>query len=466
MKFEPHAYQTYDIQKIMELPAVALWLDMGLGKSVITLTAVAALKYDRLAVGKVLVVAPKKVAEATWQLEAAKWDHLSVLRISTVLGNATRRVRALATPADVYVVNRDNVAWLVDYYQHAWPFDMVVLDESSSFKSHASKRWKKLKAVRPHIRRIVELTGTPSPQGLMDLWAQVYLLDAGKRLGKTIGSFRERWFTPDKRNATTVFTYKPRDGAEQEVKTLLSDICVSMRAEDYLTLPALIHDDVPVRLDARAEKAYREMERDMLLEIRPEEVIAAGTAAVLTNKLLQLCNGAIYDESRGVHEIHDCKIEAFLELVEQLHGQHALVAYNFQHDRDRLLRALEESGLRVRVFSGAEDAAAWNRVEVDLLLAHPASCAYGLNLQEGGRHIIWFGLNWSLELTAQFNARLHRQGQRQPVIAHRLIVQDGVDADVVAALTSKGSVQDRLMESLNARIEKIQEGAKHDRWND
>lgn len=455
MQFNPHAYQRHCVDKIVELPELALWLDMGLGKSVITLTAIDRLKYDYLQVSKVLIIAPKKVAEATWQNEARKWDHLQHLRLSTVLGTTVQRVKALVTPADIYIINRDNVQWLVDYYQNDWPFDMVVLDESSSFKNWQAKRWKKLKAVRPKIRRIVELTGTPSPRDLIDLWAQIYLLDAGKRLGKTIGSFRERYFDPDKRNATTIFTYKPKNGTEETVKRLLSDICVSMKAEDYISLPDMLEDDIPVVLDPAAAKAYGKLEHDLLLPLADGEEIAAPTAATLTNKLLQLCNGAIYDADHTVHEIHNCKIDAFLELVEQLRGQHALVFYNYQHDRDRLIDALTRSGLVVRAFSGPQDADAWNAGEIDILLAHPASCAYGLNLQQGGHHIIWFGLNWSLELVQQANARLHRQGQQEPVIVHRLIVQGGVDEDVISALKSKDAVQEKLLQSLKARIERV-----------
>lgn len=454
MKYSPHPYQAHCTEKIIQLPALALWLDMGLGKSVITLTAVNELRYGRFAIGKTLIIAPKKVAEATWQAEARKWDHLHLLRISTVLGSVQQRRRALAVPADIYIINRDNVAWLVDYYQHAWPFDLVVIDESSSFKSHQSKRWKKLKAIRPHISRIVELTGTPAPQDLLDLWPQIFLLDGGQRLGRTVGSFRERYFTPDKRSATTIFTYKPRTGAEQAVRDLLADVCISMKAEDYISLPDMVEDDIPVVLDAPAQRAYRKMERDTLLQIGPDEVITAGTAAVLTNKLLQLCNGAVYDELHGTHEIHRCKIEAFLELIEQLNGQHALVFYAYQHDRDRLLDVLSGRGLRVRAFGGPGDADDWNAGQIDILLAHPASCAYGLNLQQGGHHIVWFGLSWSLELVLQANARLHRQGQREPVIVHRLIVQGGVDEDVVTALNNKDAVQESLLASLKARIDR------------
>lgn len=452
MKFTPHAYQQHCIDRILELPALALWLSMGLGKSVITLTAIQNLKYERWQVHKALIIAPKRVAQATWQQEAQKWDHLGLLRISTVLGSTQQRIRALNQPADVYITNRDNTAWIVDYYKNDWPFDMVVLDESSSFKNHQAKRFKKLRAVRPHIRRIVELTGTPSPQGLLDLWPQIYLLDQGQRLGRTIGQFRELYFDPDKRSRNQVFTYKPRDGTEQAVKDLLADICISMKAEDYITLPDRMENDIPVVLDPPAARQYQKLERDALLQVR-DEVINAGTAAVLTNKLLQLCNGAVYDEAHQWHEIHRCKVEAFLELVESLQGQHALVFYNYQHDKERLTAALAATGLRVRPFAGPQDADDWNAGEIDILLAHPASCAYGLNLQNGGHHIIWFGLNYSLELVQQANARLHRQGQAEPVIVHRLIVQGGRDEDVVAALDSKDGAQECLLQSLKARID-------------
>ena len=456
MKFRPHGYQAYCINRILEDENLGLFLDMGLGKTVITLTAIADLRYNRFAIHRVLVVAPKKVAEATWSKEAAKWDHLKLLRISTVLGSAARRIRALATPADIYVINRENVPWLVDYYRNDWSFDMVVLDESSSFKNWQAKRFKALKLVRPRISRLVELTGTPAPNGLLDLWAQVFLLDGGQRLGRTIGQYRERFFDPDQRSRTQIYTYAPKDGADNAIRAAISDICVSMKAEDYLELPECIDEEIPVALDGPALKAYKKLERELLLEI-DDSTITAGTAAVLTNKLLQLCDGAVYDMTGQATEIHGCKIEAFMELVEMLHGEHALVFYNFQHDRQRLLTALKQSGLRVRVYGGPADDEAWNRGEVDILLAHPASCAYGLNLQDGGHHVIWFGLTWSLEQYQQANKRLHRQGQRYPVIIHHLVVQGGVDEDVMAALQSKGDTQETLMQALKARIEKAKE---------
>ena len=453
MEFVPHPYQAYATQRIVDDPAVGLFLSMGLGKTVITLTAINELKYHRFRVARCLVVAPKKVAEATWATEAAKWDHLRHLRIIPVLGSAKRRIAALATPGDVWVINRENIPWLVDYCRHDWPFDMVVLDESSSFKNASSKRFKALRLVRPRIRRIVELTGTPSPNGLEDLWAQVYLLDGGARLGKTLTSYREAFFTQDYSRPGQMYrTYSPQDGAEDRIKAAISDICVSMSAADYLELPDYVEDIVPVALDAKARRAYDALERDMLLQV-DETTITAGSAAVLNGKLLQLCSGAAYDESGQVAHVHDCKLEAFMELVEGLHGEHALVFYWFQHERDRLLEALAKTGLRVRVYTGAADGAAWNAGEVDILLAHPMSCGYGLNLQQGGHHAVWYGYpNWALELYQQANARLYRQGQRYPVICHHLVVQGGMDEAVVAALHDKGDAQAALMESLRAKI--------------
>lgn len=458
MKFTPHTYQRYCIERIIRNPALGLFQDMGLGKTVETLTAINDLRFNRWAVSRVLVVAPKKVAEATWSKEAERWDHLKHLRIIPVLGSAKQRIKALYTPGDIWVINRENVPWLVDYYRNDWPFDMVVLDESSSFKNPQAKRFKALKLVRSRIRRLVELTGTPAPNGLEDLWAQIYLLDGGQRLGKTVSSYREMFFKQDYSHPGQQYrTYSPQDGADRTIQAAISDICVSMKAEDYLELPDYIEDIIPVVLDGPAEKSYKKLEREMLLEV-DENTITAGTAAVLTNKLLQLCDGAVYDNDHQATEIHRCKIEAFLETLEQLHGEHALVFYNFQHDRNRILEALKDSGLRVRVFRGPEDEDAWNAEEVDVLLAHPASCAYGLNLQAGGHHLIWFGLTWSLEQYQQANKRLHRQGQQHPVIVHHLVVQDSVDEDVMKALASKGDTQEALMQALKARIDSARKG--------
>ena len=333
---------------------------------------------------------------------------------------------------------------------------MVVIDEFSSFKNHKAKRFKSLTWVRKYITRIVGLTGTPAPNGLLDLWAQIYLLDSGQRLGKTIGQYREHYFDPNQRDREHVFNYNPKPGADEAIREKISDICVSMKAEDYLELPECITVQVPVVLDKKAAEAYVKLEKEMLLQV-DETTIDAGSAAVLTNKLLQLCNGAVYGEDREVVEIHDCKIEAFMELVEGLNGQPALVFYNFQHDLIRIKKALAKSGLLVRELKSPQDQDDWNNKKIDILLAHPASAAYGLNLQQGGNHVIWFGLNWSLELYQQANKRLHRQGQTEKVIIHHLIVEGGVDEDVVMALEDKSNTQDRLMEALKARIDRVKE---------
>lgn len=358
------------------------------------------------------------------------------------------------------MINRENIPWLVEYYRNSWPFDMVVVDEFSSFKNHQAKRFKALSWVRPHISRIVGLTGTPAPNGLLDLWAQVYLLDQGERLGKKITGFRERYFEPDQRNRDRVFSYAPKEGADDTIQNLIGDICVSMKAEDYLELPDITYNNIPVLLDSKAEKAYKKLETEMLLQV-DESTIDAGSAAVLTNKLLQLCSGAVYDENRNVVPIHDCKLEAFMELIEGLNGKPALVFYNFQHDKERIKKALPKSGLRVRELKTPQDETDWNNREIDILLAHPASAAYGLNLQQGGNHVIWFSMNWSLELYQQANKRLHRQGQTEKVIIHHLTVEGGIDEDVVAALENKTATQDSLMAALKARIERVQKEGDH-----
>ncbi|MEG2869953.1 MAG: DEAD/DEAH box helicase [Clostridium sp.] len=458
MMFKPHAYQHYCIEKIIGTPKLGLFLDMGLGKTVTTLSAVKELKCNRFLVRKVLVIAPKKVAEGTWTREKDKWEHTRILRVSQVLGSQVKRIRALNTPADVYIINRENVVWLVDHYRNSWPFDMVVVDESSSFKSHTSKRFKALASVSPRIERLVELTGTPSPNGLNDLWSQVFLLDGGERLGKKYNQFREHYFDPGDRGNNVVYNYKAKPGSEESILEKISDICISMKAEDYLQLPDITYHEIPVELDAKSQKAYQEMERKMVLELPDEEEISVTSAAALSNKLLQLANGAVYDEDHNFHEVHNCKLEAFLELVESLRGKLVLVFYNFKHDRIRLLKALEKSKLRIRELKIPQDEDDWNNREIDILLTHPASSAYGLNLQQGGNHVIWFGLTWNYEQYTQANKRLHRQGQEEKVIIHHLVCSGTRDEDVMQALQKKEDVQEWVMQSLKARIEKIKGG--------
>ena len=456
MKFVPHTYQKTCIERIIDTKKIGLFLDMGLGKTVITLTAVRHLKYDMFKVRKVLVIAPKKVAEGTWALEKDKWDHTKILRVSTVLGSEQKRIKALHETADIYIINRENVTWLVDYYKNAWPFDMVVVDESSSFKNYKAKRFKSLASVGCHIDRLVELTGTPSPNGLLDLWAQVYLLDGGERLGHRFSQFRERYYDPGRQGPNhIVYEYNLKKGGEQSILDKISDICVSMKSEDYLELPDIIYDDIPVVLNSKARKSYDELERKMILQLPDEEDISVTSAAALSNKLLQLANGALYDEDHEAHEVHECKLESFMELIESLNGKPALVFYNFQHDKDRILKTLEKTKLSVRVLKSVDDQRDWNDKKIDILLAHPASAAYGLNLQEGGNHVVWFGLTWNYELYSQANKRLHRQGQTDKVIVHHLICTDTRDEDVIKALDHKDDVQSWVMDSLKARIDKV-----------
>lgn len=461
MIFEPHAYQKHCFEKVLEIPKIGLFLDMGLGKTITTLMAIKELKYNRFAVRKVLIIAPKKVAEGTWTKEKEKWDQTKMLRVSQVLGNSAKRVRALNTVADIYIINRENVVWLVDYYRNEWPFDMVVIDESSSFKSHKAKRFKALAGVSDHINRLVELTGTPSPNGLGDLWSQVFLLDGGARLGARYTQFRERYFDLGDRGNNVIYNYQPKEGSERSILDKISDICISMKSEDYLQLPELVFHEIPVELDGKAKESYESLEREMVLSLPEDaEEISVTSAAALSNKLLQLANGAVYDEDGGIHEVHNCKIEAFMELIESLQGKPVLVFYNYQHDKIRILSALEKSGLRIRELKTTQDEDDWNNHKIDVLLTHPASSAYGLNLQQGGNHVIWFGLTWNYELYTQANKRLHRQGQEERVIIHHLVCSGTRDEDVMRALGRKEDVQNWVMASLKARIRKIREGVK------
>lgn len=457
MRFVPHDYQKYCINRMVAEPALGLFLDMGLGKTVITLTAINDLRYNRFALRAALVIAPKKVAEDTWTREAGKWDHLKLLRVVPVLGSLKKRIRALNTPGDVYVISRDNVQWLVDYYRNDWPYDTVILDELSSFKNPQAKRFKSLCLVKKHIRRIYGLTGTPAPNGMIDLWAQVYLLDGGQRLESRIGLYREKYFTPASRTRDVIFSYAPLPGAEEQIQEQIRDICISLSASDYLTLPSRMDNIVHVALSAKAKKAYEDFEREMFLEV-DESTLDAGSAAVLSGKLLQFCNGAVYNADRQPIEVHSEKLEALREIVESAQGRPVLVFYNFQHDRERIQKSLKKAGVKVEDLKGSGTITRWNNREIPVLLAHPASAAYGLNMQAGGSTIVWFGLNWSLELYQQANARLYRQGQKENVIIHHLVVDNSMDAAVMEALQNKGATQDVLLDALKARIEEIKAG--------
>ena len=415
----------------------------------ITMTAIEELIHDRFEITKVLVIAPKRVAEDTWTREAAKWDHLKGLTISPILGTAAQRTAALDADADLYVIGRDNVVWLVELLQkrrRGWPFDMIVIDELSSFKNPQAKRFRALRRAIPFAHRVVGLTGTPSPNGLMDLWSEIYLLDQGERLGRTIGWYRDEYFRPGMRNGYTVYKWEPRKGAQKEIEKRISDICVSMSAADYLQLPERIDNVIPVRLTDEERKAYDEMERDQLLQLGEDETVVALNAAAVMSKLLQIANGAVYAEGGAVMRIHDEKAQALEEIIDTT-GEPVLVFYSFRHDLETIQRRIPEA----RTLEGPEDIAAWNRGEIRVLLAHPASVGYGLNLQEGGHVIVWYGLTWSLELYQQANARLHRQGQERPVIVHHLITEGTVDEQVMKALQAKDTSQAALLAALKER---------------
>lgn len=454
MKFVPHEYQRFAIEKIIELPEAGLLMDMGLGKTSITLTAINSLMYDMFEVSKVLVIAPKRVAEDTWTTEAGKWDHLQHLRISRVLGNQRERLAALATDADVYVVNRENVVWLVEQCRKTWPFDMIVVDELSSFKSNQAKRFKALKQVRPLASRFVGLTGTPAPNGLLDLWPQMYLIDRGERLGKNITGYRNRYFYPGKSNGFVVYSYEPKPGAEEAIQQRIADICISMKAEDYLHMPELIVNDIPVYMDPAEVDRYQELEREKLMAVDGEQITALNAAAVY-NKLLQMANGSVYTDDNTVVDIHSKKLEALAEILDTSNGQPVLVFYNFRHDYDRLMSAFKN--YKPRTLRCQTDIRDWNAGRVPLLLAQPASMGHGLNLQSGGHIIVWYGLNWSLELYQQANARLYRQGQKKGVIIHRLVTKGTVDEEVIKRLESKDVTQDSLLDALKARIRRCKD---------
>lgn len=445
MKYKPHNYQQFATDFILNQSICCLMLDMGLGKTVITLTALWQLALDSFDVSRVLVIAPKRVAEDTWPKELAKWEHLTGLTSSLVLGSAAERKAALQKKAFLYIINRENVAWLVK--NHYWDFDMVVIDELSSFKSNKAERFKAMKKVRPMVTRIVGLTGTPAPNTLLDLWPQMYLMDMGQRLGRFIGGFRDRFFLPDKRNREIIYSYKPREGAEDAIYALISDICISMKAADYLDMPERIDNRIEVSMSPKERKLYDDFQKDMVLSIGDEELDAANAAA-LSNKLLQMANGAVYGEDKTVIPIHDRKLDALEDLVEAANGKPLLVAYWYKHDLQRIKARFKN----VRCIDTAKDIDDWNARQIPLALIHPASAGHGLNLQDGGCTIVWFGLTWSLELYQQLNARLWRQGQKHTVVIHHIITKGTHDEDVMRALENKDTRQSALIEAVRARI--------------
>lgn len=446
MKYEPHNYQQFASDFILEHPISCLMLDMGLGKTVITLTALWQLALDSFDVSRILVIAPKRVAEDTWPKELSKWEHLSGLDVTLVMGTQTEREAALRQQTFLYIINRENVSWLVA--NHPWNFDMVVIDELSSFKSNQAQRFKAMKKVRPLVSRIVGLTGTPAPNSLLDLWPEMYLMDMGQRLGRFIGGFRDRFFTPDKRNREIIYSYKPREGAEEAIYGLISDICISMKAVDYLDMPELIMNRVEVSMDSRERKIYDDFQRDMVVSLQGEELDAVNAAA-LSGKLTQMANGAVYGENRKVLHIHDRKLDALEDLMEAANGKPLLVAYWYEHDLQRIKARFKNA----RCIDTTQDIDDWNAGKIPLALIHPASAGHGLNLQEGGCTIVWFGLTWSLELYQQLNARLWRQGQKHTVVIHHIVTKGTHDEDVLRALDNKDTRQSALIDAVRARLE-------------
>ncbi|NMP36982.1 MAG: DEAD/DEAH box helicase [Clostridiales bacterium] len=445
MKYKPHDYQDYATDFVLSHTVSGLILDMGLGKSVITLTALWDLILDSFDVGKVLVIAPKRVAEDTWPKELAKWDHLKGLTYSLVLGSEKQRREALKKRAFIYIINRENVTWLVSNYR--WDFDTLVIDELSSFKSAKAQRFKALKRVRPLVKRVIGLTGTPAPNSLIDLWPEIFLLDMGQRLGRFIGGFRDRFFLPDKRNREIIYSYKPREGAEEAIYRLISDICISMKATDHLQMPELISSRVDVRMTDAEKSLYDKFKQDMVLKL-PEGELDAVNAAALSGKLLQMANGAVYGDERKVLTIHDRKLDALEDIIEAANGKPLLVAYWFNHDRDRIMARFPGA----RLINTSADIDAWCAGEIPVALIHPASAGHGLNLQDGGSTIVWFGLTWSLELYQQLNARLWRQGQKDTVVLLHIITAGTHDEDVLRALERKDMGQSALIEAVKARI--------------
>lgn len=458
MKYKPHLYQNFATDHILKNAAAALFLDMGLGKTVATLTAIDQLIFDLCEISKVLVIAPKRVAEQVWSDEIEKWDHLNHLRISKVLGSASERKAALTRSADIYIINRENVCWLIGHLGGLGRFDMIVVDELSSFKSAKAQRFKALRTVRPAVKRIVGLTGTPVPNGLLDLWPQMYLLDLGQRLGKTLTGYRDRYFSPGKRSGHIVYEYKLRSGDdilgadyyEKEIYEKISDICISMRAADYLDLPERIDRNIELRL--KAQKRYDDFERAQVLALDNLDHITVANAAALTNKLLQFSNGAVYDGVGKWHEVHSEKLEALEEIIETSNGHPVLVFYSYKSDKERIIQHLLK--YQPVELDGPSAIKAWNEKKIQVMIAHPASAGHGLNLQAGGNIIVWFSLPWSLELYQQGTTRIHRQGQTEAVINHRLIAKNTMDERVLKILDLKGTGQDALLDAVKAIIQK------------
>ena len=446
MKYAPHNYQKFATDFIINHPVSAVLLEMGLGKSVISLSAINELMLDYFDVSRTLVIAPLRVANSTWPDEIKKWDHLKHLNYSVVIGSEKERLDALRKPAHIYLINRENVDWLITKSGVSWKFDMVVIDELSSFKSYQAKRFKSLLKVRPKIKRIVGLTGTPSSNGLMDLWAEFRLLDMGERLGRYITYYRQNFFVPDKRNQQMIFSYKPKEGSEKMIYSLISDITISMKSKDFLKMPECVMNEVVVSLSDKEQKLYDSLKQDMVLSLEENEIDAINAAA-LSNKLLQMSNGAVYNDDKESLHIHDRKLDALEDLIEGANGKPVLVAYWFKHDLEKIKDRFD-----VREIKTAKDISDWNEGKIPVALIHPASAGHGLNLQAGGSTLIWFGLTWSLELYQQTNARLYRQGQDSTVVIHHILTKGTIDEDVMKALKAKEKIQDALIDSVKARL--------------
>ena len=446
MRYRPHNYQTYATHFIEDHREAAVLLDMGVGKTIITLTAIDALVRDLFDVSRVLVIAPLRVARDTWPAELRKWEHLKGLTYSVAVGTEEERRAALRERTVIHIINRENVDWLVNKSGIPFYYDMVVIDELSSFKSHQTKRFRALMKVRPKVKRIVGLTGTPSSNGLMDLWAEFRLLDMGKRLGRFIGQYREAFFVPDKRNQHMIFSYTPKAGAEEEIYRQISDITISMKAGDFLEMPERIESEVVVALSEKERARYERMKTEMVLELGGTEIDAV-SAAALSNKLLQMANGAVYDEEGNSTALHSRKLDALEDIIEAANGKPLLVAYWYKHDRERIMARFDARDIKT-----SADISDWNAGKIPVALIHPASAGHGLNLQEGGSALVWFGLTWSLELYQQTNARLWRQGQKSTVVIQHIIAKDTIDERVLATLAKKDKTQAALIEAVKAEL--------------
>lgn len=452
MIYKPHDYQEYVIEYIQNQPVSAVFLDMGLGKTSITLTALNNLLFDYFTVHKILVIAPLRVARSTWSSEIQKWDHLKNLKYSIVIGTPAERRKALQRQADIYIINRENIPWLTEYMGAAFDFDMVVIDELSSFKNYQAKRFKALMRVRPSVKRIVGLTGTPSSNGLMDLFAEFKLLDMGERLGRFIGQYRNTYFMPDKRNGQVIFSYKPLPGAEDTIYRKISDITISMKAAEHLKMPKLVTTDYEVTLSEKEQRKYKELKDNMVLQLSDDEITAAN-AASLSNKLCQMANGAIYDDDKAVIHVHDQKLDALEDVIESMNGKPVLVAYWFKHDYDRIADKLKTLSIPFEKLDTTVSIEKWNNGKIPVALIHPASAGHGLNLQDGGSALVWFGLTWSLELYQQTNARLYRQGQNSDtVVIMHIAAKDTIDEQILKALKKKDSTQSALIDAVKAEI--------------